>query len=300
MNRTQRNMELIKQLRVVTSEQRCILKQTNTYHMNMNGFSLPSKIGKTVFCKIDNFWCPPKKKKVEFAIYFGIDKSSVNVKLVKKIKLDYCSMEDLCMQINGTVWHEFLSEKKTTEVNKPEPSDESGSSVEKPLSDEVLLEIRKKLFKIEECSNDILFHLKYEHGRFSLKMKRGYAIVLTGSIINKLGFDVEVKDEDIIKMNHTFLVGKPCKFLEDNEKICHLSVKDMVEQVCFRNGSNFGIVCSYNFETGIMTSPLCRLSCNHVRELQFCLLDDSMNYYYNGNELENNDIRFTVNFYIFV
>ena len=101
------------------------------------------------------------------------------------------------MQINGTVWHEFLSEKKTTEVNKPEPSVESGSSVEKPLSDEVLLEIRKKLLKIEECSNDIFFHLKYEHGRFSLKMKPGYAVVLTGSIINKLGFDVEVKDEDI-------------------------------------------------------------------------------------------------------
>ena len=106
-------MEVIRQLRVVTSERKCVFKEKSQFHMNLPGFSLPVN-ERQLYLNVDNFWIPKKKKRVSFSMYFrrGV-KDYCSVSQLKKFDLTYYSMEDFAVQMNCLVWNNFCGKAHT-------------------------------------------------------------------------------------------------------------------------------------------------------------------------------------------
>lgn len=305
-------MEVVKSIRVITSDKRCILKENSTFHVNLSGFQLPLE-KKDLYVKVDNFYMPQKSKNIKFSIYFGADSSYLDSEQVKEFSLTYHNMADFCMQFNCLVWNEFLLKnincKKTVEK-----TDVSGSCSTFSVAD--ILEIRRKMGYSNndiDCSGS--FMLKYENCRFTLNIAVGKVFVATANLAKMLHFETELlktlsKEEteavtkkcELLSLCNTpvkiclqYVVGEVCHFLKDSEKMCHLLVKGLVNP-CYRAaGGNYSVICSFNVEKMVMIPMLCILACRHVSSLEFCLLDDDMQSYFEGDKMQNVVVRFTLN-----
>ena len=278
-------MEILKQVRVVTSEKKCIFKERSAFHMNLPGFALPVN-EKELFVKVDNFWMPKKKKNVKFSMFFNREEKYSDSSQLKSFDVNYYSMEDLVNQINCLVWNNFIGK----EHNCCKTVDDGLISGEDPEK------ARRPYYSHVDCSKR--FVLKYENNCFLLNMYKGYIFVVSPNIAKLLNFESQQNwDPDPMKISAKYTIGKPCHFLADHERICHVVIKNLVDSsFCGNGGGSYGVICSYDVENMQMTPFLKRLSCRFVRDLQFYLIDDNNESYFEGDELGSNAVRFTLNF----
>ena len=326
-------MEIVKQVRIVTSQHKCIFKDRSQFHFNLAGFSLPMNAdGKELYLKVDNFSMPKKRKVIEFMMYFGHDVNFLKGDQVKKFMLKYYSLEDLCDQLNCLTWNNFVANTISCNIGIATNKDSEGvttigittiadgnsadvdsttaantnpidsATTTTPalvISDDAMLDIRSKISgkpsSVVACEKRFL--LKYENSRFVLNVYKDYVLVISSNIAEVLGFELEkISNSNLIKICSRYIVGDPRYFLADKERVCHLLIKNLVDPVFCLGGRNYGIICSFDVEKMKMTSVLKRLVCKHFHDLQFSLLNDDMESYFESDELKYHALRFTLNF----
>lgn len=325
-------MEVIRQLRVVTSERKCVFKEKSQFHMNLSGFSLPVN-ERQLYLNIDNFWIPKKKKRVSFSMYFrrGV-KDYCSVSQLKKFELTYYSMEDFAVQMNCLVWNNFCGKVSTctsdvaggcdrVHVRGVPGKDAAGEDLETTgeaaagkdleiigdgtstgvVGDDLEL-VKKKMagrrpyYSHVDCSKSFL--MKYENDRFVLNLYRGSVFVVSANIGKLMNFDSDDSwDPDPMKLCNKYNIGSPCYFLDEHERTCHLVVKNLVDSSYYSSGGgSYGILCSFDAVGMKMTPFLKKLACKHIHDLHFYLMDDNNGSYFVEDELVNNAVRFTLNF----
>ena len=329
-------MEIVKQVRIVTSQKKCIFSDRSQFHFNLTGFSLPMNDGKQLYLKVDNFSMPKKRKVIKFMMYFGHDVNFLKGDQVKEFTLKYYSMEDLCDQLNCLTWNNFVANTISCNIGIATNKDSEGittigittiadsnnaaadvdanaattnpvdSAITTPpddsalvISDDAMLDIRSQISgkPSSAVACEKRFLLKYENSRFVLNVYKDYVLVITSNIAEVLGFELEkISNSDLIKICSRYVIGDPCYFLADKERICHLLIKNLVDPAFCLGGRNYGIICSFDVEKMNMTSVLKRLACKYFHDLQFSLLNDDMESYFENDELTYHALRFTLNF----
>ena len=291
-------MEIVKQIRVITSDEKCKLKETSSFHMNLHGFKLPLD-SKDLYVKVDNIYIPRKKKRIIFSMYYGKFTYSSLSKELKEYSLTYYSLEDLCMQLNHAVWNDFIAETlgcKTKEKEKEKEKDVEKETVSS-LNDEDMKEVRKKMGGKALPNHRDMFNLKYENNRHVLNIGHGNMYVITTNIGKLLGFETEllatVKNTYVICKN--YVVGEPVSFLNAGENICNLTVKNLVNPVFRLGGGNSSVICCVDVEKNHVMSYLCKIVNRNLNYIEFSLLNDDMNSFFTDDELDHYTVRFTLN-----
>ena len=136
-----------------------------------------------------------------------------------------------------------------------------------------------------------MFCLKYVDGRVQLKMAAGFMFFASAHLMLALGFRSEVmrtftssgkteaeviKESDnlTLKICSCFNISDIVHFYADEDRICHIGFKKLIEPTFFVDGNMHSILCSYDIEKKVVLCNLKRLNNVSFREVQFCLYNN--------------------------
>ena len=122
-------MEVLREIRVKTSDEGCYVKDDSSFHVNLNGLTLNHDERDKIFVRLENLTLPERQKSVKFFLYVGGDKKFLSKEEIQHFEVKYYSMNDLCNQLNCLVYNNFVyktvcAEYKSTSV-EVEPTTES-------------------------------------------------------------------------------------------------------------------------------------------------------------------------------
>ena len=136
-----------------------------------------------------------------------------------------------------------------------------------------------------------MFCLKYVDGRVQMKMAAGFMFFASAHLLLALGFRSEVmrtftssgkteaeviKESDnlTLKICSCFNISDIVHFYADEDRICHIGFKKLIELTFFVDGNMHSILCSYDIEKKVVLCNLKRLNNVSFREVQFCLYNN--------------------------
>lgn len=165
---------------------------------------------------------------------------------------------------------------------------------------------RKKVFREQE-----LFCVEYVDGRIQIRIGKGFMFFASCNLMLALGYksevmrlfggtgknEVEVMNESdklSLKLCSSNNIGDTVSFLEENDRICHIGFKKLIEPTFYVAGNLYSILCSYDVENKMIFCNKKRLSSTNVREVQFTLYNNAFEPYDIGVCLKSCPISFNL------
>ena len=136
-----------------------------------------------------------------------------------------------------------------------------------------------------------MFCVKYVDGRVQMRMAAGFMFFASAHLMLALGFRSEVmrlfgssgkteaeviseSDKLTLKICSCFTISDIVHFLADEDRICHIGFKKLIEPTFYIDGNLHSILCSYDVEKKVILCNLKRLNNVSFREVQFCLYNN--------------------------
>ena len=165
---------------------------------------------------------------------------------------------------------------------------------------------RKKSFREQE-----VFCVEYIDGRIQIRIGKGFMFFASCNLMLALGYksevmrlfggngknEVEVMNESdklSLKLCSTNNIGDIVNFLEENDRICHIGFKKLIEPTFYVAGNSYSILSSYDVEKKMIFCNKKRLSSTNVREVQFTLYNNAFEPYDIGVCLKSCPISFNL------
>ena len=136
-----------------------------------------------------------------------------------------------------------------------------------------------------------MFCVKYIDGRVQMRLAAGFMFFASVNLMLALGFRSEVmrlfgssgkseaeviseSDNLTLKICSCFTISDIVHFLADEDRICHIGFKKLIEPTFYIDGNLHSILCSYDVEKKVILCNLKRLNNVSFREVQFCLYNN--------------------------
>ena len=239
-------MELIKQLRLSTSDSKCYLQSSNNFHFNLNGALSDLFSGKErIFTRLRHMSISSIARKITFSLYYGPSVNYMKDVDVKTVTIIYTSYEELCFRL----MHEANCLIKS----------DSCTYTTSDHSNHICDGVRE---------SDLL-RLHYENDIFKLVNGPGCITILTCNVLKIMKFSSYILDsfsaheidamgetEAIesclkpIKLEGRILIGTPVKFYNDWSRYCHVLVDGLVYDTFVFDSIRYPVLGTYCMNKG--------------------------------------------------
>ena len=239
-------MELIKQLRLSTSDSKCYHQSSNNFHFNLNGALSDLSIGeKRIFTRLRHMSLPKITRKITLSLYYGPRVTYMKDADVKKTTITYTSFDELCIRFMHAANCLIKSDSCTYTT-----SDHS-----EHICDGV--------------KESDLLRLQYESDVFKLTNGPGFITVLTCNFLKLMNFSSYILEsfsaheidaigaaEAIetclkpIKLEGRILIGSPVKFFNEWSRYCHVLVDGLVYDTFVFDSIRYPVLGTYCIDKG--------------------------------------------------